>query len=723
VLGLISMTLALSYAMVRSQMTSVAIQGNHSRRTDARHAAITGMTIALRKMHDADWAGVDSVLTGQLNEHDSYQVTHTTGDASLDEDDPDYAEFPYRVTLVSTGYATDPANPSIQASHQVRTVVQLVRRKFSDEPSNWTQLQQRDADTPYTVYQWADRPVYVNVPVRTEGAMYLQGELKLCDDYPADASRPFHGLIDEVAIFGDALDDVEIADIYNGALGLGGADGYDDVQDAYQSNNPIHWWRLNEQPDTHIADDEAGDNDGEHEGAVSGIEDAPHTGFQRAAQFDGVDDHIDLGTMDVSGGQITILAWFKADHLDRHSDARIISKATGTAVADHYWMVSTCKTGSAQRLRFRLKTNGSTTELQATSGDISAGAWVFAAAVYDGVTMRLYKDGTLVGSTVKTGAIDSDSTVPAWIGDNPPGCPRIRYLQDLEAMRVAGEGDHRPMTGPLFMPFGRTDEATLSLVQDHLNVPAVDVAASNSAPLSHPGTVETYQLYPGGKEYEIPALGYSINDVTLGPHPVDNPLGIYRRNGGVDLNDNVTIKGTVITYGSDPDIHIRGTNVHLEGVNLPSLDGAGEAVQLPAAIVKDDIRVHEYCSGSLTGLSVVSDEFEFKKGNWDVDFDVTGRLLTGKLELRGRWQWNKTDATWLSYLRNFMAQLAGPDPVEFFPQWLFANHDLNPEPLLTIEPPANEVAYHWQNWNNPVYVPHPNDEGLVWDLIEWTDNP
>ena len=47
---------------------------------------------------------------------------------------------------------------------------------------------------------------------------------------------------------------------------------------------------------------------------------------------------------------------------------------------------------------------------------------------------------------------------------------------------------------------------------------------------------------------------------------------------------------------------------------------------------------------------------------------------------------------------------------------------LDPESLLTIRPESIPVAYHWHNWDQPVYVPHPDDEGLRWHLLEWTDN-
>jgi hypothetical protein len=138
--------------------------------------------------------------------------------------------------------------------------------------------------------------------------------------------------------------------------------------------------------------------------------------------FDGSNDYVNLGGLDVPGSALTIAGWVRADDLANCNarDCRIVSKASGTATADHYFMVSTMKVSGNTRLRFRLKTNGATETLVASSGNLSNNVWVHVAAVYDGANMRLYKDGTLVGSKSKTGNIDTNGSVQTWIGGNPP---------------------------------------------------------------------------------------------------------------------------------------------------------------------------------------------------------------------------------------------------------------------------------------------------------------
>ena len=137
--------------------------------------------------------------------------------------------------------------------------------------------------------------------------------------------------------------------------------------------------------------------------------------------FDGTDDRVEAGHFDVSGSALTLAAWIHPEALGNCSsnDCRILSKSTGTAEGDHYFMLSTISESGATRLRFRLKTGGVTKTLIAGSGDLPENQWLHAAAVYDGSDMKLFLDGTEVGTTSKSGIISQDPSVPVWIGGNP----------------------------------------------------------------------------------------------------------------------------------------------------------------------------------------------------------------------------------------------------------------------------------------------------------------
>jgi hypothetical protein len=146
-----------------------------------------------------------------------------------------------------------------------------------------------------------------------------------------------------------------------------------------------------------------------------------------ALEFDGLNDYVDVGPLDIMGNEMTISAWARADSFATPSrDNRLIAKATGTAADNHWWMLSTIVSGGATRLRFRLKTegNGLTDSLIASSGDITIGEWFHAVVTYDGLVMRVYKDGQEVGNAAKSGGggrISTDPGVGVSIGRNPDG--------------------------------------------------------------------------------------------------------------------------------------------------------------------------------------------------------------------------------------------------------------------------------------------------------------
>ena len=691
------------------------MQQNYGRHAKARQAAMAGVSCALRKMSDPSWAGVGVNLNANLGGNMAYNVVFQTGDPSLTPADPDYADFPYRVTLTSTGTAHAAGDPNLQSQHTVQAVVQLVPRKLNDPPGGWPDLSQ------YTVCQWASgsgREMEIEVPARIEGPVRCNAQIRLCDDYPGDGDdRPFAGTIDEVAIFGKALSREQIEDLHDQEITLA-------ALTSQGSLNPVAWWRLDEAAGARVATDSVGNNHGLYDGAAAQATPHPDHGGTGAARFDGFNDQIFLKNMNVGGGQMTILAWFQVDSFN-NTDARIISKATGTSNSSHYWMLSTVLDNGHRRLRFRLKTDeGDTKTLIAASGNISAGQWVFAAAVYDGQEMILYMDGEEVGDTDKEGSLVTNSTVPVAIGNNPPGSARGRLLRDLEALRVAGQPDQRPLTGPIDTPRSLTSGETLSLLENDLQVIVNDVPLM-TAPATHPGQVTSYRLYPGGKVYQAQALSSSLANATFEPDPVNNPLGVFTHPTNLYVNNNVTIRGTVIAYdpGTLGDIEILGDGVTISGVNLPALHGDSSTYQLPAAIARDDIRIHENSSGSLNGLALTWDDFEFASGTVGTDFMVNGQLVVADLEILSRTQWDYWSGWWLDRVETFLGTISFSSPVKYFPTWLKNTQGLDAQPRITIRPDPAGVKYHWHDWSQPLFVPHPDDGGLRWDLIDWRDNP
>ncbi len=491
VLGVISITLALSYAMLRAQMTSTEIQSNLDRRAAARQAAYAGVSAALRKMSDASWQGVDTPLTQDLAEEQWFEVSFETGDANLTSSAPDYAEYPFRVTIHSVGYAADLAQPDVRASYKVQAVVQLIRKKLYDEPAVWSNVRN------YTTYQWSGNSSTIEFPTHVEGRSYFQGQLILSSDYPIDPAS------------------------------------------------------------------------------------------------------------------------------------------------------------------------------------------------------------------------------------------RLRYLSDLNAMRGAGLGDQRPLSGPIDTPFVKQLTAVLTLLGTNQGVALNDVGINTGAPVNHPSTTTSYKLYPGGKSYDMPVLqslyGSTLTGVNLQPDPKLNPLGIYLSNGLITLGDNVSVQGTLMTTGSsDPDIRISGDNVSLLGQNLPALEGSTTKYQLPVALVKDDLYIFGTANASIKGLVAVWDEFAYVRADSTAKCDLKGRVVASRLNLNGRIPWDLSLLSWQSEYFNFVLQelLGGGNAIPYFPVWLQYTRALKYEPLLTISPDSAEIVHRWQVWNQPIYAPADSDDGgLRWNLVNWVDNP
>ena len=116
----------------------------------------------------------------------------------------------------------------------------------------------------------------------------------------------------------------------------------------------------------------AGDGSGND---ITGILNGPVwvNGFAgKALSFDGYDDYVDLGNFDVSGNQMTLSAWIRADRYNHltYEDVRIISKSVSQMDYENNWMLGTILTNRGTELRFRLITDGKPSTLTANGGTL-----------------------------------------------------------------------------------------------------------------------------------------------------------------------------------------------------------------------------------------------------------------------------------------------------------------------------------------------------------------
>lgn len=187
ILGLVSITMALSYSMLRSQVTATLVQDNLSRQANARDAARAGLNIALRSLNSATWGGIGSTVSGSLSSNQSYSATFSAGDPSLDTSNPDpflndpakLTQLLCRVTIVSTGTALSSDSPTA-STYKIRAVAELVRRKLDDPPTNWSDSQN------FTVYQLDSNnsDLKIEMPAQINGAMRIGRRATLATTYP-----------------------------------------------------------------------------------------------------------------------------------------------------------------------------------------------------------------------------------------------------------------------------------------------------------------------------------------------------------------------------------------------------------------------------------------------------------------------------------------------------------------------------------------------------------
>ncbi|MGA2060150.1 MAG: hypothetical protein ABSG67_06685, partial [Thermoguttaceae bacterium] len=178
VLLLMTLTLAVSYAAIRTQNMAFMVQKNSDRRAIAQQTAVTGMTMALKKMQGSSWAGFGSTLNGTLTSSESFTATYTYGDASLTSSSTDYNDYPFRGTISVTGKSVDPVNTQSVTTYQISAVVRLVPRQLTAEPSDWSAMQQ------YMVYQTYSQPFEIDIPCQFLGPVRIQGALKIAPHYP-----------------------------------------------------------------------------------------------------------------------------------------------------------------------------------------------------------------------------------------------------------------------------------------------------------------------------------------------------------------------------------------------------------------------------------------------------------------------------------------------------------------------------------------------------------
>ncbi|QDU75072.1 hypothetical protein Pan97_20930 [Bremerella volcania] len=713
VLALLSVTLALSYSMMRVQSTTSQIQQNMSRQADARQAAISGVSAGVREMYESDWGGIDSTLQMNLGNNRSYQVSYQTGDPWLESDDPDYSEKPFRVTVVSTGYAFDSASPTVRSEYKIRAVVQLVRRKLQSNPSGYA------AAAGHSMYSYGSGTNTLEAPSQVHGKTFVNGKLELCEDWQK-TNRPFHGLIDEIAIYDREMGGLEVY-----LIGLTSNLSNSSLATALSTSGIRHWWRFNETDSSAtIAADSAGSRNGTYKGGVyPGVDIG---GGNKAVYLDGVSGRVDLGNMSLpSAYNFTMMAWVMPMTLTgNNEDGRIFSKATHTDASAHLLMLSTTRSGNSSYPRVRLKTSSAFYENVANNASLSTNSWVLLTLTFNAGTddFKLYVNGILKKSWSAAGYAQSSSNILAWIGDNPPGSARTRYLEATKDLAEADLGDYRPLAGDVTLSSDHNDLSTALTLTRQLGCNLSYQSTSTSSPSSSAISGSTYRLYPGGQEYTIPKVSSTVHYQTLEPDVDTNPLGIFRFPGTVSIEDQTTLRGTLIGQDNGSDIRLRGTQIKITGVDLPALDDDSTVYQLPTLIAGDDIEASYGVNATVEGAVAAFGDLEVENLYSDSVFQLTGQAYVDEFKLNARYDWSTLAYYSSYYLTAFVNYVGHTNTTANFASWLDETTSAKFENNVKIDLPETALTYQWLDLSQPIYQKGDSDTGLVWELVRWKDD-
>jgi len=290
-----------------------------------------------------------------------------------------------------------------------------------------------------------------------------------------------------------------------------------------------------------------------------------------------------------------------------------------------------------------------------------------------------------------------------------------RYMSDLNLMRLAGQPDYRPLSGPVYLEFDSgTSTTDRTVVATHLGVTIIDVASKALGGWTYPGTITQYRLYPGGTLYTVPTVGTKLSNVSLLADPVSNPLGIFRSTGAVTVEDNVVLRGTLLCADR---LDVTGKNVDCASVAQPALYNTSAPVHVPVCLVAKDANIGKDAAATFRGLIATWGKLATEKGH-ATTLSIEGKVFATEFRFDFRSAWDLGPGKWGALWNKFLLVVGRP----YFPEWL-RGEGLPPEPLLTVVPESSSLVYHWLGPTDPIYRPAEGDGGLRWDVLRRRDFP
>jgi Concanavalin A-like lectin/glucanases superfamily len=199
------------------------------------------------------------------------------------------------------------------------------------------------------------------------------------------------------------------------------------------AQGPIHFWPLDELNGL-VAPDLNGGAHGTLQNGPTWVSDGY---LGNGLTFDGVDDRVDLGPLDItSGSGFSIACWVRPSSTTLQ-DQLLVAKAYDPLIGDFVWSIGT---SAHTKVTFRLGTIGPPTQITSPPNSIFPSAFYHLAATYDGSQMHLYINGALAASAPKTGMLGYHPQALASMGHLDIGPGVVPFAGTLGDVRIWDRG-------------------------------------------------------------------------------------------------------------------------------------------------------------------------------------------------------------------------------------------------------------------------------------------
>ena len=420
----------------------------------------------------------------------------------------------------------------------------------------------------------------------------------------------FNGILDQVAIFADALTVEDIENIYQ------------NTPDTEGSSTPVSYWKLDEGSGT-IAYDSEGNNNGNIAGGkwVEGV-----SGY--ALNFNGINQCVTVpNSEDMNfSGEITILAWAKTME---NKTSKIAQKGDwdGHGIYQDKWNGWKCSIRSESNSSYSINWG---------NGIPVFDQWYHIAMTYDGQTMKLYINGQLmnqesVGENLHINSrpfsIGSDNGSQKFFNGTIDDVRLYNTsLSQTEIQFIYNNPDNTGVTDA-------DGDGVQDSDDDYPNDPAR--AFNNFLPASDYGSLVFEDLWPGTGDYDFNdlVLDYQFNTITNVNNNVAEIRGIFviraigagLRNGfGFQFPDNIISESDIMVsgYNIDDGYISLGENGLEEGQNNPTFivfDNANNIMPSNSSFGVNVDPDAEYVDPDTLVLSIVITPDKYSSGDFDLE--------------------------------------------------------------------------------------------------------